>query len=182
MSVPENVCFTHRVFSDICRNGCVCVCYSTGEESPPELRGLRQLPAMSAHLQPGSDLSGRVGSACYTIPGVSIQSHVFRVEAFYWTNKKDTNKCTSSIVRILVFMITIIWKYANFLDIYIADYGWVTRFGMTFTENSQNFSLGSRTSWATESPHTSRAFPKKEQPRALQWRLKIGRASCRERV
>ena len=57
------------------------------------------------------------------------------------------------------------------MDIYIADYGWVTRFGMTFTENSQNFSLGSRTSWATESPHTSRAFPKKEQPRALQWRL-----------
>lgn len=45
----------------------------SGEEGSAELRGVRQLPALSSHFQPGSDLSRRAGPVGHPVPRVSLK-------------------------------------------------------------------------------------------------------------
>lgn len=47
----------------------------TGEEGTAELWGVRQLPAVSSHFQPGSDLSCRAGPVSHPISWVSLNMH-----------------------------------------------------------------------------------------------------------
>lgn len=42
-----------------------------GAQSPAQHGGVRELPALPGHLQPGGDLPGRAGAAGFSIPGVS---------------------------------------------------------------------------------------------------------------
>lgn len=55
----------------------MCRCLSAvciaGAEGPTQLRGLRELPALLGHLQPGGDIACGAGAARAALSGVSIK-------------------------------------------------------------------------------------------------------------
>ena len=94
----------------------------TGKESAPELRGVRQLPALSSHLQPGGHLPCWAGAVGHSIPGVCMFTYTLlehcipiflaqdpKEKLYFLLRIRTLAQCVASLVQKVKYTITTVY-------------------------------------------------------------------------